>query len=419
MGLFPTLVARTLVTVGSIALITTASVAGVQAAPKSKSPSYVAAASGIVGISQSIQVSAPRYANRTVGVNVSGAGTSVPLSIALDSSGNGSAAWVPPASGTWQAQGTGPFAIATGSTFFVSAVPTATTLYAPNQAQAGVATDLVATVQATSGALLPLGSITFSNQYGGTIGSAQLVAGGNGMSTATLSWTPPSIGYYPIVATYFPAAGAGGFANTGASSDVDTVQVVQGQPAMALRLPSAYRLGTPTTLTALITNSNLVGGAAFLSNANGTITNIGGSVAASGGTAQASWTPTTLGNQIISASFSATNSYVSAVAQQIVTVLPAYVRDPISVAPSGQGQWPLTATIPLRANARVAVAASAQSGSPLSMSTSGNCVMIATTLIATATPGTCVLTVTSPGASDWSANTATYTFEVSAPAKKK
>lgn len=415
MGHFPAPAIRSIALIGALAIGLSGAVSvGANAAPKSKAPSYVAAASGVMGVAQTIQVSAPRYANRTVALNVSGAGTSVPLSVTLNAAGRGSVAWTPTASGTWQAQGTGPFAVATGSTFFVSAVPTRTTLYAPNQAQAGVAIDLVATVEAAAGALLPLGSVAFSNQYGGAIGSAPLVAGGNGVSTATLSWTPPSAGYYPIVATYFPALGAGGFSNTGASSDVDTVQVVTTNPSMVLRLPSAYRLGTTTTLTAVVTNSALMGSAAFLTNVNGTVESISGSVATVNGIAQSAWTPNRLGNQIMSASFSASNSNASAFAQQIVTVKPALVPDPISVAPSGQGQWPLTGTIPLRTNARVAVAASAQSGSPLSMSASGSCVMISTTLIAASTAGTCTLAVTSPGASDWGQNTATYTFDVTA-----
>ena len=396
------------------AAVVLAASAPVQGASQPKAPSYVAAASGVMGVAQTVQVSAPRFANRTVEVTVSGVGATTAVSVALNAEGAGSATWIPTATGTWQAQGSGAFAVATGSTFSVAAVPTRTTLYAPNQAQAGTSTTLIATVEATAGALLPLGTVTFSNLFGGVVGSAPLVAGGSGLSTATLNWTPPSIGSYPIVATYAPAVGTGGLANSGASSDTDTVEVVQAQPAMTLRLPSSYRLGSPTTLTALIADSFLIGGTAFQSNVNGAVTVIGGSVPESGGQSQVRWTPGVLGNQIISASFSASNSNASASAQQIVTVQPPLVADPISVAPSGQGPWPLGSAIPLRTNARVAVAASSQSGSPLSMSTSGNCVMIATTLIAASGPGTCTLSVTSPGASNWGSNTARYTFEVTA-----
>jgi hypothetical protein len=63
-------------------------------------------------------------------------------------------------------------------------------------------------------------------------------------------------------------------------------------------------------------------------------------------------------------------------------------------------------------NARIAVAASSQSGSPLSIAAAGGCVVIASTLIAPATPGSCTLTVTSPGSSAFAANTATYTVTV-------
>lgn len=382
------------------------------AAPKQKSPSYVAAANGVMGVAQTIQVAAPRFANRSIGVTVSGAGTQAPVSVTLDGSGVGSFSWTPTASGTWQAQGTGAFAVATGSSFFVSAVPTRTTLFAANQAQAGLSTGLVATVVATAGSLTPVGSVTFSNQFGGTIGSAQLVPGANGTSTATFGWTPASVGLYPIVATYNPTLGAGGFANAGSSSDVDTVEVVQFQPAMTLRLPSTLRLGSPTTVTALIANATQSGSASFTTDVNGTVTGFSGSVPAANGSSQASWTPAALGNQILAANFSASNSNASAVAQQIVSVRPALTKDPISAGPSGQGAWPAGGTITMAPKARVAIAATAQSGSPLSISSAGGCVVIASTLIAPSTPGTCTLTITSPGSSAFAANTATYSVTV-------
>ena len=396
------------------------------AAKRPKAPSYVAAANGVVGVSQAIQVSAPRYANRTVGISLTGAGSTTPLSVALDAKGNGSVNWTPPSSGSWSIQGTGPFAVATGSAIFVSAIPTATTVFAPNVIQAStpspnlnnVPSSLAATVSVPSGTYTPTGSVQFSYLNGSTIGSAPLVATSPGVATANLNFTTPEIGYYNIVATYFPTLGAGGFSNAGVSSDMTQMQTVQVGPAMSMRLPSKFRIGTPTTVTALIANGSLTGSAAFEVSVNGAVSSISPSVPASNGGTTVPWTPATLGNQVVSSTFSANNSFVSASTQQAITALPRLTPDPISAAPSGQGAWPVGANIPLPAGARIAVAATAQSGSPLNMSSTGNCVVIGSTLIATASSGVCTLTVTSPGSSAWGPNSAAYNFSITSTAKK-
>ena len=409
----------------SVAL-TAAAAAPANAAKRPKAPSYVAAANGVVGVSQSIQISAPRYANRTVGISLTGAGSTTQLSASLDATGRGSVNWTPSSSGSWSVQGTGPFAIATGSAIFVSAIPTVTTVFAPNVIQAStpapnlnnVSSSLAATVSVPSGTYTPTGSVRFSYLNGAAIGTAPLVATSPGTATANLNFTAPEIGSYNIVATYFPSLGAGGFSNTGASSDMTQMQTVQAGPNMSLRLPSKFRVGVPTSVSALIADASLTGSVAFDVNVNGASSSISGSVSAGGGGATVPWTPTTLGNQVISASFSANNAITSATAQQTITVLPALTPDPISAAPSGQGPWPVGANIPLPAGAGIAVAATAQSGSPLTMSTTGACVIIGSTLIATGSAGACTLTVASTGSSAWRPNSATYDFQVVSAAKK-
>jgi hypothetical protein len=395
------------------------------AATKPKAPSYVAAANGIVGVQQTIRITAPRYAGRTVGVSIAGPGSTTPVNVTLDGQGLGSTTWTPSSTGTWTVQGTGPFAAATGSSIFVSAVPTVTTLFAPTQVQAStaspnennVASTLVASVSVPSGTLTPAGSVRFSYLNGATIGSAPLVASGSGSATATLGWTTPEIGYYTVVATYFPVLGAGGFTNTGASSDTMQIQTVQAAPSMSLRVPSKFRLGSPTSVTAVVTNAALTGSVAFDTDVNGTSTSISPSVSVSGGSATVPWSPVTLGNQIISASFSATNSNASASASQIISVMPALTRDPISAGPSGQGQWPIGPSIALPTGARVAIATATQSGSPVSIASTGGCVIIGSTLIAPSAAGSCSVSVSSPGSSAWAPNSATYNFTVAPPAK--
>lgn len=388
-------------------------VAPVAAAPRAKAPSYVGAANGILGVSQTIQVTAPRFAGKTVSLTATPpAGAASTLSVTLNGQGQGSVSWTPSTTGYWTVQGAGPFAVATGSRLFVSAVPTSTTLFAAALAQTQTATTVVATVTSTSGTYVPAGSVTFGNQLGGTYGSAPLVPGAGNSASATFSWTPPSPGNFPLQATYNPTLGSGGFANAGSSSSVDTVEVVLSQPLVSLRLAGVYRLGQASSVSTVVNNSTLTGSAAIDLNVNGTATSISGSTPVSNSVATVPWTPTALGNQVITTSFSATNSNASGSAQQVIAVLPALTRDPISAGPSGQGPWPAGGTVTMAPNARVAVAATSQSGSPLSIGTSGGCVVIASTLIAPATPGTCTVTVTSPGSSGFAANTATYTVNV-------
>lgn len=388
-------------------------IAPVAAAPKAAAPSYVGAANGILGVAQTIQVSAPRFAGRSVSLTVTPpTGATSTLTVALNGSGLGSASWTPTVTGFWTIQGSGPFAVATGSRMFVSAVPTATTLFAPAIAQTQTATTVVATVTSTSGTYTPAGSVTFSNQLGGTYGSAPLIPGPGASASATFSWTPPSTGNFPLQATYNPALGAGGFANAGASSSVDVVEVVLTQSLVSLRLPGILRLGQPTTVSTVVNDGTLTGSAAVDLNVNGTATSISGSVPVSNGGASVPWTPTALGNQVITTSFSATNSNASGSAQQTVSVQPALTRDPISAGPAGQAPWSSGSSISSTTNARVAIAATSQSGSPLSIATSGGCVVIASTLVAPSMPATCTLTITSPGSSAFSANTAAYTVAV-------
>jgi hypothetical protein len=386
---------------------------------------YVAAANGVVGVSQTVRVSAPSLAGESVGVTLSGGGTTVPLSVSLDAQGLGSVAWTPPFSGNWSVSGAGG---ATGNSFFVSAVPTATTIFAPTQIQAStpspnlnvITSSLVASVAVPSGTLTPMGSVQFSYLNGSTIGSAPLVATAVGRSTATLStWSTPEVGYYNIVATYFPSLGAGGFSNTGSSSDTMQIQTVQAAQPMSLRLPSGYRLGAATTVTAVLNDSTLTGSTAFETNVNGTVTSISASVATSGGSVSAPWTPAALGNQVISAAFSATSGSSSATAQQIISVQPALLRDPISVAPAGGSPWPTGSSIPIATNSRVVIASATQSGSSVSTSSAGACIVSGNTLIATSSAGSCTVTVASPGSSAWASNSATFTFQVSAPSRKR
>lgn len=112
----------------------------------------------------------------------------------------------------------------------------AITIFVPNLIQAGVPTTLVATVSnGTSTA--PAGTVTFSTGYGSALGTATLVAGTTGTSTASYAWTPPPAFTVPVLATYTPT----GATAAAAASVVMNPQITTAPVPVALRFaPTLY-----------------------------------------------------------------------------------------------------------------------------------------------------------------------------------
>lgn len=385
----------------------------------STAPATIGTPNGITGVPQTIEVRAPQFANQTVAVTVNAGATPIgSIPIAVNAAGSGSAEWTPPGAGSWSVSGQGTLAGATASNFTVAAAPTRTTLYAANQAQINAPTTMVAVVQALAGNTAPQGTVTFTTAIGTVLQTVALTPGAAATSTATYSWTSTGVGTTTIVATYNPARGVGGQADMAASSGSDTVESVTNNPLVTLRLPSDFTVGIPVDLVAVINNIGLAGSAAFLTNVNGTVIPLSGSVPSVNNVVTTPWTPTLSGNQILTANFSASNSNASGSANQWINVNRALSADSVRVGPAGQSAWPTT-SVPLRTNTQVAMSATTASGAPVTIDESGPCLVSGSALITSTAPGTCTLTVSSPGTPSFAPASATYTFQVSAPPKKK
>lgn len=384
-----------------------------QAAKKSKAPSYVATANGVVGVSSMVRVNAPRFAGRTVSLQASQPGSpAIPLSVALDSTGSATAYWTPTAAGTWAVQGQGPFAIATGSSVSIAPAPTSTVINVSGQMQVNLPTDVFATVTSAAGSATPQGTVNFTTVQGANLGSASLVPAGQSAATARVSWTPTATGYPTIVATYVPSWGTGGQPNNLASSAVQTVEVMATEPALTIRFPSTLRVGEPTTISGVMNELQLSNGTvAMQTDVNGTVYSISGSIPLQNNVAQAPWTPNVAGNQIITASFS-NPAGASASQTQRVNVLAPRPADGISTGPMGQQAWPVGGNITLPTGSNVSLAIGTQSGAPTTVASSGACVIINNTLLPIATSGNCQVVVSSTGNEQYAPASATYNFTV-------
>lgn len=402
--------------------------AGISApAATAATPALIGSANGVVGIAQTVEVRAPKLAGQRIGLNFSLAGqVRTTATVALNSAGAGSTVWIPSDAGAWSIAGAGSFSSASASNLTVAAVPTITTLYAANQAPVNTPTTLTAVVAPTGGVTTPSGSVIFTDQFGATLGSVPLVSTAAGLGIANFAWTPtsPSPGI-TVTATYSPSSGAGGSANALVSSSTDGIQVTSGTPVVSLKLPGTLVVGRATDVTAIVAGvtgsdgSPIQGSVALINNVNGAVTGISGSLALTGSQATASWTPTSSGNQLIAAQFSATNSFVSGSDTQAVNVLPAPGADPISLGVQGSAAWPAGGTVSAPANASLQLFATTGSGAPASISESGPCLVNGNTLVTSTAASTCTLTVSSPGTTAFAASQATVTIQIQAPPKKK
>ena len=402
--------------------------AGISApAATAATPSLIGSANGVVGIAQTVEVRAPRFAGQNVGLNFSLAGqVRTTATVSLNSAGSGSTVWTPSDAGAWSVAGAASFSSASASNLTVAAAPTITTLYAANQAPVNAPTTLTATVAPTGGAAIASGSVVFTDQFGSTLGSSPLTSDATGLATADFAWTPtyttPRIN---VTATYSPSAGAGGSANTLASVSTGGIQVTSGTPVVSLKLPGTLVVGRTTDVTAIVAGvigsdgSPIQGSVALINNVNGAVSSISGSIPLAGSKATASWTPTSSGNQLIVAKFSATNSFVSGSDTQAVDVLPAPGADPISLGVQGSAAWPAGGTVSAPANASLKLFTTTGSGAPASVSESGPCLVNGSTLVTSTAAGTCTLTVSSPGTAAFASNQETVTIQVQAPPKKK
>jgi hypothetical protein len=384
---------------------------GASAAKKKAQPApIIAVANGTVGIASTVTVSAPALANQTVNALLTYNGVGVgQLAFFLNANGSGSSSWTPSQPGQWTISGLGGLSKATAITVTEAAVTTYTTLATVNQAQAGTPTTMIVTVAPTAGNYQPTGTVTISNGAGTTYGTATLEPYGSGLSYASFSWNPPSVGTYNFTATYNQTAGAL------ASSSSDSTNVIASVPLVTLRVPTQFTVGEPVPLSAVINNSPNFTGSAGFSIINGNTQNfIGGSVGLNpNGVATTAWTPSITGYQVVQANVSNTGNTVSGVATQGISVAAPGAPDPMSVSAPNLGTLRVNVPVTAKAGSRLPVSTQSGSGAAVNLSEGGPCFIQATTLVVPSGRGTCTITASSPGGNGFSSNSATFVINYS------
>ena len=405
------LIRRGSVAVLAVALAGTVAMPSASAAAKRTPTPVVATANGTVGVAQSVTVGAPGAAGTTVTVQLALGGTVlVTQPVSLNAQGSGGFTWTPTKAGTWTVSGVSGAAPAS---ITVAAVPTRTSLFAPNQTPAGSGTVLVATVASVS-SYLPAGTVTFTNAYTGEVlGTAAVGGTSTGAATGRVAWTPSSPTGYRLTATYAAADGS-----AVGSSSTNTSQVLPNGPLVSLLVPPTLTYGQPVTITTRINNTLLTGGVATWVNDNGTLTQLPQAGGVIEQETSAAWTPSVLGNQLLNASFSSTNSSLTGTSVQWVSVRPAPAADPMSVLVGGGGPLSTAAATTVAGGSRLAVTAASGSGAPVTFVASGPCYLAGGTLVTSTAGGSCRLVATSPGAGAFGPNSATFTLTVTKTVKR-
>lgn len=375
---------------------------------------FIAVPNSMVGVNTQIVVSAPSAAGQTVAIGAQIGAFATTLQTTIGSNGYGYLTWNPGAPGTWTFNGLGIIANLGSTTAVVSPMPTYTELLTPNNVQQGVPTTVTAAVVAPIGSIAPTGTVTLQTGASAIPISSAALSGSlaSTVSTASLPWTPPSLGQYALQATY------GGGAWVGSTSSIEQ-PFVTGVTPLALRMPATLNMGTPTIIQGQIGYGFPEGTVAFFANGIG----ISGSVQTVNGVATIQWTPPGTGIYYISASYTGaipnTNPvrYQSGTSQQSVNVQGPRPADNLTVVPAGQPVWSIAKPVVMTVGQTITLAGTSQSGTPVIFSEQGPCV-IAGAVLTALSAGQCTVTAQSPGTASISPGSETYTITVNAPPKR-
>lgn len=378
------------------------------------SAGFIAAPNSMVGVNTQIVISAPSAAGQTVAIGAQVGAFATTLQTTIGSNGYGYLTWNPGSPGTWQFNGLGIIANLGSTTASVVPMPTYTELLAPNNVQQGVPTTVTAAVVAPIGNIAPTGTVTLQTGASAVAISSAGLSGSlaSTVSTASLPWTPPSLGQYPLQATF------GGGAWVGSTSQIEQ-PFVTGVTPLALRMPATLNMGTPTIIQGQVGYGYPDGTVAFFANGVG----ISGSVQTVNGVATIQWTPPGTGIYYISASYTGaipnTNPvrFQSGTSNQSVNVQGPRPIDNITVVPTGQPVWSIAQPVVMTVGQTITLAGTSQSGTPVIFSEQGNCV-IAGAVLRALSPGQCTVTAQSPGTASIAPGSETYTITVNAPPRR-
>lgn len=381
-------------------------------APANAAPTaFVSTPNGMVGITQEILIFAPRLRNQpiTVGFALGSAGTS--QQTVVGANGYAYMEWTPSLAGSWTVSGLGS-AIGVGSTTInVAAMPTTTNLFVPTNATSNAVSVISVIVSAQGGTYAPQGTVALASAFGNPVGTSPLTPiAGSANAFATFNWVPQVLGTFPLIANYTPSSG-GTLAST---SQTGNSLIVSNAGPVELRLPTSFRVGQPTVLSALVTPITTVGSAAFQLNGG----YLSGSIPLVNGVSTTQWTPTQQGNQLITTQFSSTAAGgPSGAVSQPVNVLPALPADVLSVsAPSGP--WGPGRPISIAVGSNTTLTTSATSGTTVLLSETGPCALNGS-VITGLSAGTCTVTATSVGSSAFADSSVDFVVTVTAPPRKR
>jgi hypothetical protein len=307
--------------------------------------------------------------------------------------------------------------VAGSTTISVATMPTTAYLLAPNFVQVGVPSNIVAVVNAPIGSIAPTGTVTLRN--GATqnvIGTGTLAPyAGTETSIATIAWTPPSTGDYPLVANYTPD----GANFTASTTPISQPNVQNTTPVVALSFPPTLYQNQPTVLTGVLGTGEPAGSMAFSFNGNG----ISGSIpTGTNGVSLLAWTPPAAGVGTISVNYSgnkpAVGNAASGTSSQTINILPPQAADSITIDPPNMAPWSIAAPIVVQAGSTTTLTTSAASGATVTLTETGPCVLNGAVMTALAA-GQCQVTAVSPGSAAYQPSTKVYTVTVTAPPKRK
>ena len=368
---------------------------------------FVTTPNGMVGIAQEVLIFAPTLKGQgiSVGFALGSAGTS--QQTVVGSNGYASMNWTPSLAGSWTISGLGS-AIGVGSTTVtIAAMPTTTTLFTPTNATSNAVTTVAVIVSAQAGTYAPQGTVNLASAFGNAVGTAPLTPiAGSANAFATFDWQPQILGTFPLIATFTPSSNGTLASTSGTANSL----IVSNAGVVELRLPTSFRVGQPTVISALVTPTTTVGSAAFQLNGG----YLSGSIPLANGVATTQWTPTQQGNQVITTQFSSTAvGGPSGAVSQAINVLSALPADVISVS-APTGTWGPGRPISIAAGSSTALTTSAASGTQVLLSESGPCA-INGAVITGLGAGTCTVTATTVGSSAYSPASVDFVVTVTAP----
>ena len=290
---------------------------------------------------------------------------------------------------------------------------TTTTVAAPNTAKVGAATTLTATVAAANGGTFSAqGTVQFSILGGGNIGGPVTLS--NAIpSTASIQWTPATVGTFSVVATYTPVNAGTPNANTNCGSSCtsapDVVSVTTSGVNVYLANPPAMAAGIPATLTAVVSAVPSSGTVTFTVNGSAFAANVPVNAA---GQAQATWTPPAAGTYTIGAGWVGTSGQTGTSADVVsVGAAPAQSDQIVIVTANGTTLVP-GSSYSVPNGTKLTFTSSTASGSPLTYSTTGPCTISAGSFSANSGTGTCLVTAASPGGNGFGPATNTVTVNL-------